>query len=90
LLQVQVSFDLAGSYSQTFREQYADLAFCTGLLGRKLTDSCFSSSLEDIRQYMKVEFKIEPLDNADHPNFLVLKIPSRLRKQLRRFMQLVK
>lgn len=63
------TFDPAGSYAQTYRQQGVDLALTAGLMGWPITDGRFGRALAIARKSgLKVSFRIEPLEKAEHPN----------------------
>ncbi|MEP0764923.1 MAG: L-serine ammonia-lyase, iron-sulfur-dependent, subunit alpha [Fimbriimonadia bacterium] len=71
----RIAFDPAGSYAQLYREQGSDRAFVAGLLGWDITDDRFHSALAEAeRSGVSVEFVVEPLAEADHPNTVELSL----------------
>ncbi len=63
------TFDPAGSYAATYRQQGVDLALAAGLLGWAITDRRFARALELApRSGLDIRFRIAPLEAADHPN----------------------
>ncbi len=65
----RVAFDPDGSYGRVFRQQGVDLAMAAGFLGQSLTDDDFESGLDTARDRgMHLEFVLEPIPAADHPN----------------------
>jgi len=69
------TFDPEGSYSQTYNKQNADKGFISGLLGRSLLDENFDLILKEAVQIgIEIEFKIDPLPEADHPNFVKIEL----------------
>lgn len=68
-------FDPDGSYGRVFREQGADVAFAAGLLGWSITDERFEQALQaassDARE---IEFTVEPVADADHPNTVEMEL----------------
>lgn len=76
-------FDPEGSYAKVFRQQGADLAFAAGLMGWQITDDRFHQALEIASgQDLKIKFKVESLDMADHPNTVLIQMTSRKGKEL--------
>jgi L-serine dehydratase len=63
------TFDPAGSYARTYRQQGVDLALTAGLMGWSITDGRFGRALAIARKSgLRVSFRIEPLEKAEHPN----------------------
>ena len=63
------TFDPAGSYAATYRQQGVDLALAAGLLGWAITDERFARALELAPQWgLDIRFRVAPLEAADHPN----------------------
>jgi L-serine dehydratase len=63
------TFDPAGSYAATFRQQGVDLALAAGLLGWTITDKRFARALELApRLGLDLRFGVAPLKGAEHPN----------------------
>lgn len=74
---VRVVFDRDGSYAKVFREQNSDLAFAAGLLDWEITDPRFFQALHFAASHgYKFEFMVEPVEGADHPNFVQLELAS--------------
>lgn len=72
------TFDQDGSYAQVYRQQGADLSFAAGLLGWSITDDRFAQALDvAASQGLKLEFKVERLPKADHPNAVAVEMKSR-------------
>ncbi|MGW8193512.1 MAG: L-serine ammonia-lyase, iron-sulfur-dependent, subunit alpha, partial [Desulforhopalus sp.] len=72
---VTISFDRDGSYASTYVQQGVDQAFVTGLMGWKQTDEIFTVALQAARkQGVQIDFIIDALAQADHPNYVVLEI----------------
>lgn len=66
---VRLTFDPAGSYAQTYREQGADLGFAAGFLEWPMTDKRFRRALEVAdRAGISLEFKVSSLKKPAHPN----------------------
>ena len=62
-------FDRGGSYGQVFRRQGSDLAFAAGLMGWEVTDERFFDALDIAsRSGLSVDFAVDDLKDADHPN----------------------
>jgi len=76
-LSARIIFDQGGSYARVFREQNSDLAFAAGLLGWEVTDPRFFQSLQlSASEGRKFEFFVEPIEGADHPNFIRMELTS--------------
>ncbi|HUT59425.1 MAG TPA: L-serine ammonia-lyase, iron-sulfur-dependent, subunit alpha [Phycisphaerae bacterium] len=72
-----IAFDPAGSYARCYREQGADLAFATGLMGWAITDERFPRALEAAAESgLAVEFAVRQLDDAAHPNAVDIRLSS--------------
>lgn len=72
-----LTFDPAGSYAATYEPQGADRGFAMGLMNRPLTDESFFTALRDAPSAgMDLQFRIQPLPNADHPNTVDLDLTS--------------
>jgi len=73
----RVVFDRNGSYARVFREQNSDLALAAGLLGWEMTDPRFFQALYFAASHgYKFDFVTEPIEGADHPNFVQLELAS--------------
>ena len=75
---VRFTFDPDGSYAKVYPQQGSDLAFAAGLLGWSITDERFSQALrlaEDLG--VQIDFEIEQLPVADHPNTVKIEASSR-------------
>jgi L-serine dehydratase len=80
---VSFFFHPNGSYIKTYREQGADLAFATGLLGWEITDTRFNNSLNLLeKQKIEVEFVEKKFSDAFHPNSVKIEIKTRSGKPL--------
>ncbi|HMA47439.1 MAG TPA: L-serine ammonia-lyase, iron-sulfur-dependent, subunit alpha, partial [Frankiaceae bacterium] len=76
-------FDPAGSYAATYRQQGVDLALTAGLLGWPITDPRFARALALApRSGLRVSFSVAPLQGADHPNTVAVRIASRAGRTL--------
>ncbi|GMV37025.1 MAG: hypothetical protein AMXMBFR61_15330 [Fimbriimonadales bacterium] len=83
LRSARIAFDPAGSYAQLYREQGSDRAFVAGLLGWEITDERFHSALAEAeRSGIAVEFVVEPLAGAEHPNTVDLSLNAAGGRQL--------
>ena len=82
-LSVRFTFDPGGSYAKVYRQQGSDLAFAAGLMGWSITDERFSQSLElAAAQGLQIEFRVERLPEADHPNTVKIEATSQVGHQL--------
>ena len=80
---VTFAFDPKGSFAQVFRQQGSDLGFAAGLAGLPITDERFPLALDLAAQRgLKVEFTVEPLPEADHPNTVEIRMISRSGQKL--------
>ena len=62
-------FDPGGSFAEVYRQQCSDKGFIAGMLGWDITDERFAKAMENAPQEnLHVEFRIETLPEADHPN----------------------
>lgn len=78
------TFDPNGSYARVYRQQGVDLAFAAGILGQKLTDENFFNALEIAEQKgIDIKFEIAPIENAGHPNAVVIDMCSPQGEKLR-------
>ena len=65
------TFDPAGSYAQTYRQQGVDLALAAGLLGWPITARSFRQAMDEARRRgLVIQFRIAPIPGARHPNTL--------------------
>ena len=70
-------FDPGGSFAEVYRQQGSDLGFTAGILGWPITDDRFPEALElAAKQGIGVEFAVEPLSRADHPNSVEIRMVS--------------
>ena len=80
----RIAFDPAGSYAACYRTQGSDLAFATGLLGWAITDDRFPHALREApRAGLDLQFVVEPLDRADHPNTVEMRLQARGGRSMR-------
>jgi len=85
-----LSFDPEGSYVKTYQQQGADLAFAAGLMGWPITDERFPQALKSAaRAGLKIEFQINPIANAEHPNTVLMELAGRQGRRLRALAQSV-
>jgi L-serine dehydratase len=78
------TFDPAGSYAATYRQQGVDLALTAGLLGWPITDRRFARALDQAaRRGVRPRFHIAPLEGADHPNTVAVRLTSKSGRALR-------
>lgn len=77
------TFDPDGSYAQVYAQQGSDLAFAAGLMGWTISDDRFLQALNlASAQDLQLDFAIEPLAHADHPNTVDIRVISRLGRTL--------
>jgi len=82
------AFDPGGSYAEVYHEQSSDCGFVAGLMGWDITDERFPQSLElAAAQGLEIEFVVERLPDAEHPNTVELRMISRSGKRLRAVAQ---
>jgi L-serine dehydratase len=74
-VQARIRFDPSGSYAHTYSQQGADRAFVAGLRGRTLIDDRFFSCLTE--PGLDVNFLVEPIPGADHPNTVEIELTGR-------------
>ena len=75
---VNFFFHPDGSYIKTYKEQGADLAFATGLLGWEITDTRFHKSLKSLeKQKIQVKFSGKKFSESSHPNSVKIEIKTR-------------
>ena len=78
------TFDPAGSYAATYRQQGVERALVAGLLGWPITDGRFAAALQLApKQGLKPRVRIAPIAGAGHPNTVVIEIVSRTGRELR-------
>jgi L-serine dehydratase len=71
------TFDPDGSYANTYAQQGADRAFAVGLMGWSLTDERFFDALEIAREGgLRIEFRVQKLEAAEHPNAVEVALQS--------------
>jgi len=69
------TFDPDGSYAETYREQNADKAFITGLLGWPPTDARFGKAVVEARRLgVDIAFRVAKLRRTDHPNMVLARL----------------
>jgi len=74
-ISARVRFDPDGSYAQVYREQGSDRALATGLLGWSVTDARFAHGLAEAAEAgLYLEFGVEVLAGADHPNTVEIEV----------------
>jgi len=80
---VSFTFDLNGSYIQTYRQQGADLAFAAGIMDWPITDIRFPQALEmATQQGIQINFQGAALEHADHPNTVQIETISKSGRKL--------
>ena len=86
----EFTFDPAGSYAATFRQQGVDLALAAGLLGWPITDGRFSRALALApKQGLAVRFRVGRLEGAGHPNTVRAEVRTRTGGRLEVVRQLL-
>lgn len=89
-VRVVFTFDPQGSYAKTYKEQGADLGFAAGLLGWEITDARFPEAVESAaRAGIDIEFTVAPLEKAEHPNSVEIRLTGPAGKKLRVLAQSV-
>jgi len=72
---IRIVFDPEGSYGRTYVQQGVDLAFVTGLMGWKQTDTVFKRAIEEAqKEGVQIEFILKKIPQADHPNYVILDV----------------
>ena len=72
-----IAFDRDGSYAKCYQQQGADLAFAAGLMGWSITDERFPRALDAAAEAgPEIEFAVQKLKEADHPNAVALRLSS--------------
>jgi L-serine dehydratase len=71
-------FDSEGSYGRCYRAQGSDLAFAAALMGWPITDDRFREALALAPAHgLQVAFGTERLPQADHPNYVRMRLRGR-------------
>ncbi len=85
---VTFAFDPGGSLAEVYRQQGSDLGFAAGVMGWSITDERFPRSLElAAERGVQIEFTVEPLATADHPNTVEIRMTSRSGRRLQAVAQ---
>jgi L-serine dehydratase len=72
------TFDPGGSFAQVYHEQGSDLGFAAGLMGWTITDERFPRALDlAAARGLDIEFAVEPLPAASHPNTVEIHLAPR-------------
>jgi L-serine dehydratase len=72
------AFDPGGSIAEVYREQGSDLGFACGAMGWSITDQRFFRALDHAAdEGLELEFRVEPLPHAEHPNTVDIRMRSR-------------
>jgi L-serine dehydratase len=80
---VTFAFDPKGSFAQVYRQQRSDLGFATGVMGLPITAESFPRALDlAAEKAIKINFCIERLPEADHPNTVEIRMASRSGRKL--------
>jgi L-serine dehydratase len=75
---VTFAFDPKGSFAQVYRQQRSDLGFAAGIMGLPITDERFPRTLDlAAEKGIEINFRIERLPEADHPNTVEIVMVSR-------------
>ncbi len=70
---IRIVFDPHGSLAYTYRGQKADCGFVGGLMGLGADDPALPRAVRRAREAgIRVEFGVEPIPGADHPNAAVI------------------
>jgi L-serine dehydratase len=78
------TFDPAGSYAATYRQQGVDLALAAALLGWPITDARFPKALTIAPQRgLKLAFKVAPLEKPEHPNTVAIELVAKSGRTVR-------
>ena len=73
--EIDITFDVSGSYAQTFVQQGVDQAFATGLMGWALIDTVYRHALDKAAESgVSFRFHVAELPQADHPNFALISV----------------
>jgi len=82
-LEAVFTFDPDGSYAKVYRQQGVDLAYAAALMGWQITDERFPRSLGMAAEKgIDIQFKIEKIPDADHPNTVEIRLKSQSGKKL--------
>lgn len=74
-LKAEFLIDPSSSLAVCYHDQGSDLAFVTGLLERELTDPAFHAMFDEARKEgLGLRFALEPFDEADHPNSVLIRL----------------
>lgn len=77
-------FDPGGSFAEVYQEQGSALGFAAGLMGWTITDERFPQAMSlAAAQGLDIQFEIEQLPFADHPNTVEIRMVSRTGQHLR-------
>jgi L-serine dehydratase len=72
------AFDPGGSIAEVYRQQGSDLGFAAGVMDWPITDDRFLQVLEHAAaQGLDLEFRVESLPDAVHPNTIDIRMESR-------------
>ncbi len=81
---VRCAFDPDGSYAATYRPLGVEAAFAAALLGWDMTDPRYGSAPQALAASgVVLEFSVEPLEIADHPNEARIDLEGRDGRRLR-------
>ncbi|HVP89855.1 MAG TPA: L-serine ammonia-lyase, iron-sulfur-dependent, subunit alpha [Terriglobales bacterium] len=72
---VVATFDPDGSYAATYKPLGVDAAFAAGCLGWEMTDARYGEAVRAAgRAGLQIRFAVEPLEHADHPNAMLVRM----------------
>lgn len=75
--QARFTFNADGSWAEVYRQQGSDRGFAAGLLGWTITDGRFLEALDAAAaQGLAIDFAVEPMAHADHPNVVEIEMAS--------------
>jgi L-serine dehydratase len=81
---VTFTFDPGGSFAEVYRQQGSGLGFAAGVMGWSITDERFSQALDlASAQGIRIDFTVEKLPEADHPNTVAIHIAAQSGQRLR-------
>ncbi len=73
--QAILTFDANGSYAVTYATQGADRGFAMGFMDKPITEDSFFTSLQDAQHAgLQIEFRVDRLAKADHPNTVEMEL----------------
>ncbi|MCJ7622944.1 MAG: hypothetical protein MUO76_05545, partial [Anaerolineaceae bacterium] len=82
-LSARFTFDPNGSFGEVYHLQGSDLGFAAGLTGMEMMDADFLQATELAAQKdIHIEFHVEKLADADHPNIVDIQMKGTSGKEL--------